>query len=241
MTTTEPRGPFAKRGFILAAIVVGVIGLVAVVVLIVSLTRAPSPNAEPSTTPSAPPPSGEPTAGNESICGLSGFETENNLRSAPETDWELVGTVAAPTDPTGAGPGDIDDGLRTCYAHTAEGALYMAVNYVAMGTDALLYDRLPALVAPGPGRDALEDAANDGPSDSSTRAQVAGYTINGYSAQSVTVDLALLYSGGQLLSLPLKLVWAEGDWKVQMTDTGELPVAPAPIDNLGGYTPWSGA
>lgn len=240
MTSTEPRSPFTRRGFIAAAIVVGIIVLTAIIVLVTMLTRGPTDTPKPNASATASTsPKGD--VADKSVCGLTGFDTENTLASAPQTDWRLVGTIAAPSDPKGAGPGLAENGLRTCFAHTAKGALFMAVNYVAMSTDASLYDRLPQLVAPGPGRDALVTAATKGPSTSSTRAQVAGYMISGYSAKSVTIDLALNYSTGQLLSLPLKLVWAEGDWKVQMTDTGKPPLAPAQIENLGGYTPWSGA
>ena len=238
MTNTETKNPFRGRGFIAAAIVVGVIVLAAIVVLVSSLTgRGDDPVATPSNSPPAIPTS---SAADESICGLEGFDTENTLSDAPNNEWELVGTIAVPADPKGSGPGVIDDGLRTCYAHTAEGALFMAVNYMAMGTDASLYDRLPQLIAPGAGREALKQAPVT-PSTSSTRAQVAGFTISGYSPASTTVDLALNYSNGQIVSIPLKLVWVENDWKLVLTDTGELPIAPAPLSNLGGYTPWSGA
>ena len=120
------------------------------------------------------------------------------------------------------------------------GALFAAVNFVATGTDATLGPRLVELVAPGPGRDAIE-AQSSGGSASNLRAQVAGFKVSAYSADAATIDLALNYSGGELVSVPLKLVWVEGDWKVEMTDAGELPLAPAQIQNLGGYTPWSGA
>ena len=240
MTNTEQRSPLSRPGFIAAAIVVGIIVLAATIVLVTSLTRgsddnAAQPTEDPSTssTPNA-------EASDESVCGLDGFEDTNTLTQAPETDWELVGTVAAPTAPEGAGPAEITDGLRTCYAHTAEGALFLAVNFAAMGTDASLRDRLPQLVAPGPGRDALIALGSDS-SGSTLRAQVAGYSIGSYSAKEATVDLAVNFSSGELVSLPLKLVWAEGDWKIQMTDAGAFPLSPAPIDNLGGYTPWSGA
>jgi len=238
MTNTETRNPFRGRGFIAAAIVVGVIVLAAIVVLVASLNRGSDepvtpPTGRTSSTPTA-------AASDESVCGLDGFEKTNTLTQAPENDWELVGTVAAPTEPEGAGPAEIVDGLRTCYAHTAEGALFLAVNFSAMGTDASLRDRLPQLVAPGPGRDALIAAGSES-SGSALRAQVAGYKIGSYSAEEATVDLAVNYSSGELVSLPLKLVWAEGDWKIQMTDAGKLPLSPAPITSLGGYTPWSGA
>jgi hypothetical protein len=240
MTNTAPKNPFSRPGFIAAAIIVGIILLAAIIVLVTSLTRDTGDNTtQPTDGPST---SSTPTAdaSDESVCGLDGFENTNTLTQAPENDWELVGTVAAPTEPDGAGPADVIDGLRTCYAHTAEGALFFAVNFAAMGTDASLRDQLPQLVAPGPGRDALIAAGSES-SGSTLRAQVAGYKIGSYSAKNATVDLAVNYSSGELVSLPLKLVWAEGDWKIQMTDAGVLPLSPAPIANLGGYTPWSGA
>lgn len=236
MTIEEPREskPFLRRTTAIgAAVVVAVIVVLGIFVLIANLV-SPNPS------PTSPPTNGPgPSAGDESVCGLEGFETTSSLEAAPDVRWELVGTVAAPTDPD-VGPGVVDDGFRSCFAHTAEGALFAAVNFVALGTDATTGPRLVELVAPGPGRDALEAAGSSG-SPSSFRAQVAGYAISNYSAEAVTVDLALNYSTGDLVSLPLKFVWAEGDWKLQMTDDGRLPLSPAPINNLGGYTPWSGA
>jgi hypothetical protein len=240
MTNTESGNRFRGRGFIAAAIVVGIIVLAAIVVLVTSLTRGDStPEAVPTNTPTS---TATPTtdAADESVCGLEGFDTENTVTEAPETEWELVGTVAAPTDPA-IGPGTVDsDGFRTCFSHTAEGALFAAVNFVATGTDATIGPRLIELVAPGPGRDVLESNSNSSGSPSSLRAQVAGYTVSSYTADGATIDLALNYSSGDLVSFPLKLVWAEGDWKLQMTDEGELPLSPSAIANLGGYTPWSG-
>ena len=239
MTNIEPRSPFRGRGFIAASIVVGVIALAAISVLVSSLARSSDdPKATPSNVPSAP---ATVSAADASVCGLENYETKSSLDAAPDTKWELVGTAAAPTDPA-AGPGKVDsDGFRTCFAHTAEGALFAAVNFVATGTDAAIGPRLIELVAPGPGRDALKNAPTGTGTSSSLRAQVAGYNVASYTGDSATIDLALNYSSGDLVSFPLKLVWAEGDWKLQMTAKGELPLAPSPIANLGGYTPWSGA
>ena len=239
MSATGTPSPFRRRGFILAAAVIAVIILAAIIVAVTSLSRG---STNPTTAPTTPAPSTSPTgdAADASICGLPGFETESTLTSAPETDWELVGTVAAPTDPTESGPGVIDDaGFRSCYAHTAKGALYAAANFAAMGSDATFGPRLVELVAPGPGRDEL--ASEPITSSSPTRAQIAGYSIGAYSSDAVTVDLVLNYADGRLVSIPLKLVWAEGDWKILLTATGDFPLAPAELENLGGYTPWSGA
>jgi hypothetical protein len=74
-----------------------------------------------------------------------------------------------------------------------------------------------------------------------TRAQAAGFKIDAYDASSATVDLALNYNTGSLVSLPVKLVWEAGDWKLVLTDSGELPLKPAQLQSLGGYIPWAGA
>jgi len=237
LTNNESKGPFAPRGFLAAAVVVGVIVLAAVVVLITSIGRGSSSAiSRPSSTPTIAAPIAK--GGDKSICGLAGFETKDTLSNAPSVHWALVGTIAAPSASL-AGPGKVTNGLRTCYAHTAEGALLMATNFIAMGSDATLGPRLVNLVAPGPGRDAL--ASKPSTSTSSSEAQVAGYKIGAYSGSQSTVEIVLNYSDGSLVSIPLKLVWAQGDWKVVLTDSGDFPLAPAQIQDLGGYTPWSGA
>lgn len=240
MSTEDSRSPFRSRGFVISSIVVALIALAAIIALVSGVFRGQEKAAAPTPAPAT---SAAAAAADEdpSVCGLTGYETTSSLgTTAPSSEWELVGTVAAPTDPA-TGPGTIDsDGFRTCFAHTAGGALFAAVNFVAIGTDATIGPRLIELVAPGPGRDALQAQPADGTA-SSLRAQVAGYKVASYSGTAATVDLALNYSSGQLVSLPLKLMWSEGDWKVEMTASGDLPLAPAALANLGGYTPWSGA
>lgn len=239
MSNAESRNPFTRRGFIIAAVGVGVVVLAAIVVLIAMLTRTPDPAPTP-TAPGTPTPTETADPADASVCGLPGFEEESSLTSVPDTEWELVGTVAAPTDPDGAGPGVIDDdGFRSCYAHTAEGALYAAINYVAMTSDANLRGRMAEAAAPGPGRDAAA-SNNEQSSATNLRAQVAGFDVE-YAEDRATVDVVYNLATGQLVSLPLQLEWAEGDWKIVVTDVGQIPLEPAQIPNLGGYIPWSGA
>lgn len=234
--------PFAKRGFIAAAAVVGVIVALGLFVLVMNLvsppSTAPEPEPEPKPTTTSPVQSGD----DASVCGLEGFETESSLEQAPDVEWELVGTVAAPTDPD-VGPGDVNNGFRSCFAHTAEGALFAAVNFLATGTDATLSGELVDLVAEGPGKDALEQLLDESPDEalSGYRAQIAGFTIGQYDGQNATVDLVLNYSDGRLISVPLRLVWEDGDWKMVVDTNGQLPMSPAELQNLGGYTPWGGA
>lgn len=238
------QNPFASRRFILAAVIIGVIVLCAIILLVSNLAgRHSTPSAQPTgpatstTTPSAA------TDPDPSVCGLTGFEKTSSLTQAPKSNWQLVGTIAAPTDPKGSGPGKIGtDGFRSCYAHTAAGALYAAANFVALGSDATTRSMLASLVAPGAGRDAVEaQNGESNPNSSGYRAQIAGFNLNSYDAKNAVIDLALNYSDGQLVSMVLKLTWVEGDWKLVLDNSGNLPIPPAPLQNLGGYTPWSGA
>lgn len=192
--------------------------------------------------PSAVAASGSVASGDDkSVCGLKGFETKSSLTAAPDNKWELVGTVAAPTDPK-VGPGVVDkDGVRTCFAHTAEGALFAAVNYVALGSDARTQPHLLDLIEPGPGRAALEAAGTD-TSQSNSRVQVAGFKVNSYSAHEAVLDIVytVTSSSNQLVSFPMVMHWVAGDWKVSVTDKGQPPFAAAPLQSLGGYFAWAG-
>lgn len=244
MSSTDTRSPFKGRGFIAAAIVVGVIVLAGIVVLVTSLTRGGDAAAPQTPAPSM---SATASAADPSVCGLPGDEATDTLDAAPDSKWELVGTLAAPTDPEVSGPGTIDtDGFRSCFAHTAEGALYAAVNYFAMSTDSRLAPELSErYLVPGPGRDAAlakEAAGEYASADNALRAQVAGYKISSYDGEQATVDLVVQVSNsGALVSIPTVLEWYDGDWKAVVDDAGNSPLETAQLESLGGYTPWAGA
>jgi hypothetical protein len=205
-------------------------------------TQAPSsgptgsggPSTAPSASPSAAP----------SVCGLTAVADSGTLTRAPDAEWELVGTVAAPSV-EGMGPGTEDDGLRTCYARTPTGAVLAAANVAAMGSSAPLVERMTEeMTAAGPGRDAaLKNLADDGARavPSVVRYQVRGFRLLDYSGTEASVDLALGVEGGATGSFVLDLRWEDGDWKVVLTDDGGLGSLPAQVPDLAGYTLWSGA
>jgi hypothetical protein len=233
-------GSFRRPGFVIAAVVVGVVVLVAVALLGSALIFG---SADDGPTPSASSSSATATAGagEESVCGLDGFETEDTLTEPPDNEWELVGTVAAPVDPQGAGPGVVEnDGFRSCYSHTAEGALFAAVSYIAVSSDSRNTPRLYQLLADGPVKSQLQSTPAPG-DPSSARLQVAGYKITKYELEEAIVDIAwqVTSEGGSLVSVPTVLTWQDGDWKIVITESGP-PFAPSQLENLGGYTPWAG-
>lgn len=240
MSDAEPRNPFTRRGFVLGGILVAGLAAAAIVLAFTSVNSSTGTPAVLSTPTPVMTATADPATA--SVCGLAGYDTTNTLTATPETTWDIVGTMAAPSSTT-SGPGVTGkDGFRSCYAHTSAGALFSVVNFTAMSSDNRLAAHLPDLVVPGPGRDAAIKAGSASIGQSAVRIQIAGYTVTAYTADTATIDLAVAVtsSGGQLVSLPIPLQWVDGDWKIVLADNGQPVFAATPLQSLGGYTPWSG-
>lgn len=240
MSDTESRSPFTSRGFIFGAIIFGVLVLAAILLAVTSLGGGGGQSA-PATTPTpTTAATSEADADAASVCGLPGYEESGTLTSAPAAEWSIVGTMAAPSSDT-AGPGVIaDDGLRSCYAHTVEGAAFAVANIWAMGTDGRISDLVTeSLTVPGPGRDAAL-ARETTQSNTGLSTQIVGVKVLSYDGTNATVDTAFQISDGRLISFPYALRWVEGDWKLVLTDDGLPTFRPVALQSLGGYLAWSG-
>lgn len=240
MSQYSDRNP-ARRGFIFGAAIVGILILIAGVLIVSSLiggggTPSATSTPEPSTSPTA-----AVAAGDASVCGLTAVEDTDTVTTAPIADWVIVGTMAAPTSEE-VGPGLEDsDGIRSCYAHTAEGALFATANIWAMGTDSRLGPLITErLVVPGPGQDAALESQGAGSNSGGLAAQIAGFKILSYDGTDAAVDLAFRLNTGNLVSVPQALQWSDGDWKVLLTDDGQSSFQPSALQSLGGYIPWAG-
>lgn len=242
MTDQSNSHPLRRPRFVIAAAIVALLIVIAVIVTVTNVVGGakPAATAQPTAAKTSAPPSGVDADSSPSTCGLSGYSKTSTLTSLPKTTWQLVGTMAAPNSKS-FGPGIVtDNGFRSCYQHTAEGALFFASNFLALGTDQTMQKQLLGLVAPGRGHDAIAAKPATG-STASTRAQIAGFKVDSYDGKNTTVEVVLNYSSGTLAAVPIKLTWLSGDWKLILADDGTMPIAPSALDNLGGYTPWSGA
>lgn len=222
---------------------IGVIALLLLMtIFLVVLRPDPKPQATPRPSPAPSASSTAVPAGGASICGLP--PGDQSVPSVPpvSTDWELVGSVAAPTAAKSIGPGMVTNALRSCYARSPLGALYAATGFLATTSQPAL--RLPAvqnLTAKGAGRDRaldLIEGADPGPATGGV--QVAGFTFLNWDAKSSVIDVALR-SGGSAAHLPVSLRWEDGDWKVIFPPSGDLYSSIAAIPNLTGYVPWAGS
>lgn len=242
--TTE--NPFTRPGFIVSAVVVAVVlvlGAILGTVGIVNATRD-EPTAAPATTseetseePSEP--AEEPAAG-ASICGLKGEVLEGTVDEAPAAEWEFQGTIGYPTSEE-FGPGKTDEnGVRSCFQHSPEGALFMAANAAAQGSDPNSAEAwLRYALSEGPRRDALLSEGGEVTGSEGTRVQITGYRVLNYDGNTAQIDLlASATSQGQSVEMSsvYYLIWEDGDWKLD--SNAETPLDVGTAVDPSSYTPW---
>jgi hypothetical protein len=253
MADEEQTSPFAKPGFVVAAVVVGVI-IVAGIVLGVMLGGRSNPDPDPvppttgpateqvsespTTEPTTEPP---PDPALASICGLRGIDLEGRITIAPEATWDYQGTTAYPVS-SEYGPGETNaDGVRYCFQHSPVGALFAAANAVVQSTDPeVIRPWLDYFVAAGPGRDALLAEPGGFGDATGIRIRLSGFRLLRYDGASASVDIALSgATAGRItyLSMVYDLVWEDGDWKLRVIDP-EVPVDVAIIPSSNGYISW---
>src|SRR4051794_35844273 len=132
-SSDHPSSPWAQRGFILAAAFIAGLLLLGVALLVLGSGRDDATRPGGNNPPNSRPTTATPTRqdANASVCGLPAGN-QHVPAVGPQTRWELVGTIAAPTDPNTIGPGIQEVKRRLCFAHSPTGALFAAVNFMAV-------------------------------------------------------------------------------------------------------------
>ncbi len=239
----QQRSWWTERRFLASAAVIAVLVLGAGLVLMTGGGRraANRPAA------SASPPASAPTRARRGPAGAAGCSLPAGSQSipqvAPQTAWQLVGSMAAPSAPATIGPQRTVDGFRVCFAHSPLGALFAAVNFWAEGTAAPPGAVYEHLAADTPLRaQAITAARTDGAErlDALTKVQVAGYALTAYDPATAVITLAFQLSDGAFVSVPTALRWENGDWRYVVAAGGTVPGA-AQISDLNGYVAFSGA
>lgn len=245
-TDENTQNPFTRPGFIVAAIVIALVVVLGLTLAIINATRAdPPPEPQPTTTAATA--TTEPTvavttktSSNESVCGLRAGSDEVPA-SAPEALWEYQGTIAYPTSEE-FGPGAEDPaGFRYCFQHSPAGALFAAGNAVTQGAKKTgVGTWLEYFVAPGPHRQTfLEQGPGTGATDG-VRINLAGFRILNYSQEAATIDIAVrgVAEGRTVyVSMVYTLVWADGDWKLDVAEPSS-PIDVANLPDTAGYIAW---
>lgn len=98
------------------------------------------------------------------------------------------------------------------------------------------------LLVPGPGREAAmkqvtTPAASGGDGIS---IQFRGFLLKSYSPTKANVDIAIEASNGVLGHAVLPLEWTDGDWKLVVSDSGEMVNDFSQLSDLSSFIAWSG-
>jgi hypothetical protein len=241
----DDKRPWTQPGFIVAA---AIVILIVILGVIIAFTGGSGDDAHRPTAPAVPA-TRQPAASSDSsasICGLAAGPQEMPS-SLPRTKWELVGRMVSPTAPNTFGPKRRAAGIRSCFSHSPTGALYASVNVVATATDPSLWKGLARhLLAKGPGRDrAVQDVGGEDAAPASSTIQVAGFSFRTYAPEAMTVSLAFRVDAGAqgafFASLPMRMTWEDGDWKLVVADNGDPFADLSRVPDLSGYVAWSGA
>lgn len=250
-STATEQSTFTRPSFIASGVVVALIVVVGTVLGIGALTDNDGTTPPPAVAAPEPGPSSSPESetdaeelpGGASVCGLEGVETSGSVIAAPAVEWDLVGTTAAPTSEM-AGPGVVDEatGARYCFQRTPEGALLAAATIAALGEDPATQEAMGEhlVSSEGPGRAAYLERVRGGAAAAPTRLQIAGFNVLEYDGTEAAIDLAFTTSSNAVGAVLLPLVWENGDWKVRLSDDGQLPNPPVQLPNLAGYITWAG-
>ena len=234
------RSPFTRPGFILSAsLLLVLVAAVIVIAFLPNRTDTPGTGAAGPTDKATSSASATPTGDGlgDSICGLP-ESGDTALGAAPQSDWELIGKTAVPTSPETAGPGVVNsDGVRSCFANSPVGALYAAANIFGLVTNGNQQAVLEELSGDSDARDQqLADLKNS--TEEPVSAQIGGFKIQNYTGSSATVDLGVELGNGAVGSVPVPLVWENGDWKLNVAQGGVT--GSQQLIDLSAYIPWSG-
>ncbi|MGK5637646.1 hypothetical protein ACSNOK_04905 [Streptomyces sp. URMC 126] len=148
-----------------------------------------------------------------------------------------------PTSPS-AGPGEIEGPIARCYAHTPLGALIAASQIgdrlgVASNREAM--EILKQQAVPGPGVE-RNLARLTGPEvgDGSVDGQTAGFQFVGYTPDMAVINLVSRMKDGTFNVATFTMKWLDGDWKIQLQDSGADSSSVSQVTSLAGYVAWSG-
>jgi hypothetical protein len=239
--STIESNPFTKPGFIIAA---GLVVALIAAAVVIFLPPKGQENAQPAPAESTRSVGASPSASTgsgQSVCGLpAGKDTA--LGTAPKSKWELVGTMAVPTDPSTAGPGTVGkEGLRSCFAQSPTGALYATANIWAASFNGSAKRVYLELSADSSTRDKAVKAIKEGKDvggGSSPKLQIAGFIMHSYTPTAAVVELAFKTADGGYGALSTSLLWEDGDWKLDMPAAGGGTVRQ--IRDLSSFIPWAG-
>lgn len=239
--STDSASPWGQRGFVLAAVFMGVLVLAGLGLLLTDTDADPAASTG-ATTPVVESAKGSTRPGGDSRCGLEAGD-QRVPATPPESEWELVDGIASPQSDV-VGPGVREGNRRLCYAHSPTGALFAAANFLSVaGSDSDDDQLVKDLVAATAAREKMlkDPESGEGDEDPPFQIHIAGFRLGPVTPDEATVEIAIAASdqarqGFVGYTLPMR--WEDGDWKLVITST-TMPYTVQRLESASGFVPWS--
>jgi len=178
----------------------------------------------------------------DSVCGLGGVALEGSIADTPDAQWVEYRGAWLPTSEE-YGPGNVgSEGEFSCFEHSPRGMLFAASAYTGQLTNPAYWEGDLQIFA-GQHAEAHLTEAQELFTTVFSEADTAlgGFRLVNYDGQTAQIDMAVTsFDGSETsrTSVVLNMVWAQGDWKIDATDT-ELGISLDPLPDLIGYQHWS--
>lgn len=160
----------------------------------------------------------------DGVCGLP-IGSQDVPQDAPEATWEIRRQLTVPSAPD-YGPGKVEGGDRSCFAHNPMGAVFFILNLQGMEAK----DQVKHIHG---GNYTAESLGND--PQSSDVVTVRGFQVEPKGPDRMEVTVAYGIGSGSLTAIPASVVWVDGDWKLD----GEAPdQGSRQITSLDDFVKW---
>jgi hypothetical protein len=218
----DPRPPWARPGFVLSAIL---IGLVVVIGIGFALAKGGGgdtgePGAIPMATGSAGDQEDPSYANAPSPRQVAALPTGVPSAAPTGVKWQLLGQVAVPVSAS-AGPYRVTETVATGYAHTPTGAL-MAVAQLQVRASLtsgrpIWEPTISGQFVAGPQRDQLLSAMRAAPDERPAPgelAQISGFLFQAYSDDTAVIALGFTGPSDADYFVTATVQWRGGDWRM---------------------------
>ncbi|MFD7906987.1 hypothetical protein ACFV4G_32715 [Kitasatospora sp. NPDC059747] len=202
---------------------------------------APATTAPATTAPPAPVPA--PAGDRGPGCQTDDHDQHKPTATPPGTEFKPLGSLLVPTSHT-AGPLLYEGGFWHCFAHTPEGAARAAAVLAAIDTGHDDWERAARaqIYPPAAAKDYADRRLKDPlHAEGVGSVKVVAFSVMTYTPEKSMVMLLVDLPGappGIHGSTTANLLWADGDWRLDMSAEGHLPKLGPGTSGTAGFVTW---
>jgi hypothetical protein len=233
-TPSSGGSPWTNRGFIAAAVIVGLIVIAGVMVAVL-----PSPDSDDGQQP-------PPTASATGSASPEPLPTTVPTAAPADVTWNLLGQVALPYSRS-AGPREVNATTASGYAHTPTGALIAAAQLstrAALSSGKEVYEpTITRQFVPSEDRDRLLGNLRNAPqqpAEPGELSQTAGFLYQSYTPDTAVIGLVDRAPGAapRFHITTVTMLWRDGDWRMVAPPAGSWLSVNRRATDLSGVVEW---